>query len=268
MKRTRWVVLGVVAASLLCSSAVFAGGWGPFFTWARETPSAGFPGFVQDIVVDAMTKAGATQAEIDAARAAMNSTDLDINLDHLGFGVNYDSAPSRDKLFNYRMTLGWDIATHVNVENGQINIPGFGNLPLSQVSLDDASSYGFNFKNTFGFGIIRNDLLKWWIGPAIDLNFDYWSKNAGAEAATLSVGGGAETGVNFHIADQYSLCVGGGVLWNAFGYAAGFNDIGSFVWGNGPYYFVQVSALYHTGDDQMARQSVAPAPVAAPAPEE
>ena len=255
MKKCGWVVLCVLAASVACANTAFAGGWGPFFSWARTEPKAGFPGVFQDLVLEINKDNGYPVPE-DQLKNALDSGDFDLKVDHLTFGVLYDSAPSRDKLFNYRMTLGWDIATDVTVRKGTILGVDF---PID-IDLDESSNYGFGWKNTFGFGIIRTDFIKWWAGPALNLNFNYWDSN-GTKAATFGIGGGAETGVNIHIAPKYSICLGGGILWNAFGYGIGLNDeMGSFVWGNGPFYFIQVAGLYHTGEDQTAWQQAAVAP--------
>ncbi len=248
----------VLMACLMIGSTAFAGGWGPFFQWSRETPKAGFPDFLQDLLIEEMWKIpGITQADVDMAVAAMDAVDFDLALDHLVFGLLYDSAPSRDKLFNYRMSLGFDIATNLNVDGGLDTspippaiLPALGTLTGD---IDDNSKYGVSWRHTFGFGILRNELLKWWVGPALNLNFNYWDAG-GVEAATLSIGGGAETGVNIHLGSSFSVCVGGGILWDAFGYAIGVDEVGSLVWGNGPFYFLQVSVLLHTGQDQTAWQ--------------
>ena len=253
MMKKGCIVLTVFLASVLACGTAFAGGWGPYFQWSHEQPKAGFPSFFEDELIDLMEAAGASAAQIAAARSAIDAGDFDLSINHLQFGVLYDSAPSRDKLFNYRMSLGFDIATKVSADVEDIPATFFGVPVLPSFDIDESSKYGFGWRNTFGFGIIRTELLKWWVGPALNMNFDFWDEN-GVKAGILSIGGGAETGVNIHLGSSISLCVGGGILWNAFGYAVGFEELGSFVWGNGPFYFIQTAVLFHTGQDKTAWQ--------------
>jgi len=249
----------LVSALLLLtafSGNAFAGGWGPYFSWGRDQPSAGFPdGFIDRAVEFAHGIPGLSDQEI---RDALEGVDLDFQIDHITFGVLYDSAPSLDKLFNYRLAMGFDIATKTEVSG--ISIPEIG-ISLSGFAGElDQNGYGFSMNHTFGFSLLRTELFKWWIGPGIRLNFDYYSLDNGIKAANLVIGGGGETGINVHISPTMSLCLGGGIHYNAFGYGAGTNDVGSLVWGDGPFYFIQVAALFHTGEDKDAWASGASAP--------
>jgi len=270
MKKTVWLALGVMMFSTLLASSAFAGGWGPFFSWAREQPSAGFPSFVEEEVLKQIPT-----NLVDTARQAMQAGDFDLRLDHLTFGVLYDSAPSRDKLFNFRASLGFDFAVNGNIDSNLI--PSVGNAAADdlidaaqntvEATLSKSSSLGGTLHLTFGFSPIRNELLKWWVGPAIRINGNYFKPGVlGVEnSGTISMGGGAETGINLHVTPTVSMCLGGGVHWNAFGLGGhgnipGIGETGGFVWGNGPFYFIQVAALYHTGEDQTAWQQAAAAP--------
>jgi len=248
----------VVTALLLVTTFggnAFAGGWGPYFSWGRDQPSAGIPDFLLE-----------EAADIGIPVALAEAVDLDFTLDHLTFGVLYDSAPSRDKLFNYRATLGFDIAIKTEIDS--VEVPGIGDINISDLGLGfdvDKNGYGFTTTHTFGFSLLRTELFKWWIGPALRLNVNYYSYSENVlgqntEALNVIIGGGADTGINLHISPTVSLSLGGGVHWNAFGYAAGSNDLGGFVWGNGPFYFIQVAALFHTGEDKDAWASAASAP--------
>ena len=257
MKAKGCFLVGALLLVTAFSGNAFAGGWGPYFSWGRDQPSAGIPDFLLE-----------EAADIGIPVALAEAVDLDFTLDHLTFGVLYDSAPSRDKLFNYRATLGFDIAIKTEIDS--VEVPGIGDINISDLGLGidvDKNGYGLTTTHTFGFALVRTKLLKWWIGPALRLNVNYYSysenflgQNLDIEAANLIIGGGADTGINLHISPAVSLSLGGGVHWNAFGYAAGSNDLGGFVWGNGPFYFIQVAALFHTGEDKDAWASGASAP--------
>jgi hypothetical protein len=129
-------------------------------------------------------------------------------------------------------------------------------------------------KFTFGFSPIRTQLLKWWLGPCLYISGNYHSADipipdfAGLipdnlrlkYGGTIRIGGGVESGVNFHVTSFMSLGITGGFLWNAYGmgaYAEVVNPItgatgpeyGAMVWGDGPMFLIQISALFHTGGD-------------------
>lgn len=242
MKARGSFILAAALLAILLHGSAFAGGWGPFFSWGRDDPTAGFP----DDVIDYLRDAGVPPDIIEEAQQA----DLDFQIDHVTFGVLFDSAPSRDKLFNYRLALGFDISTKAEITG--VSFPGIG-VSLSGLAGElDQNGYGFSMNHTFGFAVVRTELIKWWVGPGLRLNFNYYNLDYDLEAANVFIGGGGETGVNIHVSPTISLCLGGGIHYNAFGYAAGTDELGSLVWGDGPFYFIQVGALFHTGSDRDA----------------
>ena len=246
MKRKLCVAIAAILTIPLLHGFAFAGGWGPYFSWGREEPSTGLPGFLIDEIKEFVP---------DSVIQELEAANLDLSLNHLTFGIMYDSAPARDKLMGYRGTLGFDIATESKIEDVTI-----ANISLKDVlgdvgfGLDEDSKYGLSTNHTLAFGIIRTDRLKWWAGPGIGLTFNYYDIGTvlDIKAANLSIGGGGETGVNIHLGSSVTLCVGGGIHWRAFGYGGGSEDVdlGSFVWGNGPFFFIQTSILFRTGYDK------------------
>lgn len=245
MKRNLCVAWVTILTILLVQGSAFAGGWGPYFSWGLEKPGTGLP---SDLPIDLPPE----------WQDALNQLDIDVSLTHLTFGVMYESAPARDKLFSYRGTFGFDIATKLSIDN--VSFPGFpidlNDLGIS-LDIDESSKFGFSTNHTFAFGIVRTESLKWWAGPGIGLTFNYYDYGTeffgipvDAKGANLSIGGGGETGVNIHLGSAMTLCVGGGIHWRAFGLGGGSDDVGSLVWGNGPLYFIQTSILFRTGRDR------------------
>jgi hypothetical protein len=247
MKRRLCAGSAMILTIFLLHGSALAGGWGPYFSWGREEPSTGLP----DFLIDQARQAGLPDDVIQALEAA----NIDVSLDHLSFGVMYESAPAQDRLFSYRGTLGFDIATSLSIEN--VEIAGISAPLAFGIDLDQSSKYGLSTNHTFAFGLVRTSRLKWWVGPGIGLTFNYYQPDlpAGlhmdAEAGNLSIGGGGETGVNIHLGSTVTLCVGGGVHWRAFAYGGGTDVFGSMVWGNGPLYFIQTSLLFRTGADRI-----------------
>ena len=229
---------------LLLHGSALAGGWGPYFSWGRELPSTGLPGFLVDVIRDDVP---------DDVIQALESVDVDLSLNHITFGIMYDSAPAQDKLMSYRGTLGFDIATNTKVEDFKFFETSITDLLGSfGFGIGEDSNYGLSTNHTLAFGIIRTDGLKWWAGPGIGLTFNYYDIGTilDLKAANLSIGGGGETGVNVHLGSSVTLCVGGGIHWRAFAYGGGADEVGSLVWGNGPLYFIQTSILFRTGYDK------------------
>lgn len=245
MKRRLWIASAVILTVFLLNGPASAGGWGPYFSWGRDQPSTGFP----NDIIDALRAIGAPEYLIQEVEAAS----LDVSVNHLTFGVIYESAPAQDKLLSYRGTLGFDIATSISIEN--IDIAGIS-IDTLGLDLDGSSKYGLSTKHTLAFGIIRTDLIKWWAGPGIGLSFDYYKDQEvfgttiNVDAANLSIGGGGETGVNVQLGQGLTLCVGGGIHWRAFGFGGGSGSVGSLVWGDGPFFFIETSLLFRTGPDR------------------
>jgi len=271
-KRNNAFVWWAFVISMFLHADAFAGGWGPYFSWGRDAPTTGIPESLMDQFGDLLRGMGVSEDLINRAKELARETETDTRVNHITLGVIYDSATSRDKLINHRFTLGFDIATSVSIESAEVEIPGYGPIDVSGIAKNlgvdiDKSGYGVTAGYTLGFGIVRTDLLKWWLGPGLRFNFDYYNLDKSFKGGNMSIGGGGETGVNIHVTPEISLCVAGGVHWNAFAYGMGSESqsLGSFVWGNGPFYFVHVSALFHTGPDSDAWQPKAPSPPPAPA---
>jgi hypothetical protein len=273
MHQTRVLIPAILAATLLFACPAFAGGWGPYFSWSHDIPKMGFPGLVIDKALD-QASGFLTPSQINSLRTSMQAAELKFEMDHLSFGVIYDSAPSWDQLFNFRMTLGPDFT--INGKATGITFPPTGNPYIDNyvhdasgyvASILDTTGYGATTKFTFGFSPIRNEILKWWLGPCVRLNGNYYHLDVAVptfgrlkHGGSVGLGGGIETGINFHVTSFMSIDLTGGFLWNAYGLGAAVEDTtgtlsnGTFVWGNGPMFMLQVSALFHTGDDRAAWQ--------------
>ncbi len=70
-----------------------------------------------------------------------------------GIGIILDTNCAKDKLFNYRLKIG--------VEKVYFMFKG------------DSDFYRFNLINTFGFGVLRRDNIRVWLGPLLGLHYIY-----------------------------------------------------------------------------------------------
>lgn len=68
----------------------------------------------------------------------------------------------------------------------------------------------FGFHEIFSLGVIRNDIIRFWLGP--DLYFKYdtgcTSKNYSDSYFGLNAGGGLATGINFLIGNNFAISIG------------------------------------------------------------
>ena len=123
-----------------------------------------------------------------------NTTDKDYE-SAIGLGIAFDSNIGKDKLFNYRLGV-----EYMNV--GVDNVNGFAS----------EQDYGrLNFVNTFGFGVLRTKTVRLWVGPRVNIGWNWTTENnAGgttidyAEAA-FELGIAPAVGVNVNLGRVVSL---------------------------------------------------------------
>jgi len=123
--------------------------------------------------------------------------DYDSDVGRLGVGFVLDTAVAKDKLFNYRLNaalLGLDI------ELDNPNITGKG----------EAELVGLAFDNTFGFGVLRSEKVRLWLGPRVRVGFyvgdtDDFSTSQDDDVAVAEFGVGGAFGANFHVGPTVSL---------------------------------------------------------------
>jgi hypothetical protein len=109
-------------------------------------------------------------------------------------------------VFNYRLNVGYE-RIHEESRSGV-----------------EVISNGGALSNTFGFGIVRTDTMRVWLGPALRLGFDV-RENTSGDVWDFDFGGGPVVGVNFHLGDRVSIGLTGGYHYM---YTVRFSD---------PYYF-------------------------------
>ena len=169
----------VLAAILLLPGAATALGLGGNLTYSYRT--------------------GTWQGEDTALGSNIDYADLDFSSNDLGVGLTLDTAVARDRLFNYRL--------NVNYQHAWLN-PSSPDLP----TINEFEYDGAEIDNIFGFGVMRRENLRWWIGPSIRfaLGRALLRANGGALVQALpqaDIGAGIVTGVNLHWGKHFSLGV-------------------------------------------------------------
>ena len=102
---------------------------------------------------------------------------------HLDFGLALDTAPARDKLYNYNLTVGYGIFRNMN------------NTAWGNADLD-----GLIVSNSFGFGALVTPKVRVWFGPEVKVTWvDGHPRNYSNYKINLfGVGKGLVLGVNFN----------------------------------------------------------------------
>jgi hypothetical protein len=120
--------------------------------------------------------------------------DFDSDTSHLGVGFVLDTATDGDRLFNYRFQVGYE--QFKSDSSSQLANWEMGSLVVDQ---------------DFGFGIVRNDNLRFWIGPELRISISADSKD-NLDMALIGFGIGPAIGINFHTSDSVSLGLKGGYM--------------------------------------------------------
>jgi hypothetical protein len=113
-----------------------------------------------------------------------------------GIGFVFDTNIGKDKLFNYRLGLEY-VRTELD------NIDG-NSLPAG--STFDKST--FNIVNTFGFGLLRTQTVRLWVGPRVNVQFenaDFEVFSISGSQSSIGVGLGLAAGVNVNLGKVVSL---------------------------------------------------------------
>ncbi len=113
-----------------------------------------------------------------------------------GFGLAFDTNIGKDSLFNYRLGLEYSQTKLDNIDG------------ISLASGEELTKDKFNIVNTFGFGVLRKEKVRLWVGPRINIQFEngsYSSSIATAEQSSVGVGLGLALGVNMNLSRVVSL---------------------------------------------------------------
>jgi len=125
-------------------------------------------------------------------------------------GILIDSNVARNRLFNYRIALGYQY-TYLDLDRP---FRGFGG----------SEGHGLSINQSFGFGLVRSRRFRIWAGPALRIAGSYhsgqtrldplfpggFSRVSTPAYATVQVGIGPELGINLHTGKVGSVTLSGG----------------------------------------------------------
>jgi hypothetical protein len=143
-----------------------------------------------------------------------------------------DTAVAKDRIFNYQLNIGlydWSEEFENDFE-----------YDLS----------GFMMSHDFGFGVVRNKYVRFWLGPEIRIAYGSGDEddNEGYDVEMVSVGIGLATGLNVNLGPVVSLGVKAGYLYESVGgYADSRIDSNDFS-GSDTMAFVSLNLLFRIND--------------------
>ena len=133
--------------------------------------------------------------------------DVDSKDSKIGGGFVLDTCLANDRLFNYRLNIGFN---KVNIDNDK-------NTFTSVYGVKDVKGNDYHLYNSFGFGIFRSDYLRFWAGLQIGLGYfkgeyDVSSTTGDGDNTfwTIFFSGGLVAGLNIHAGDIVTFAFDGG----------------------------------------------------------
>lgn len=139
--------------------------------------------------------------------------DADGDLDGFRAGIVLDTAPKQHKIFNYRLNLG---ASKFDADWENIELDGTStNLTAT------AEMTGGSMDHTFGFGVVRTDMVRLWLGPSIRLGYYTGELEDELDIKMLEFGVAPVVGLNLNFG---SLVTIGGTVGYLFSGFAGIID--------------------------------------------
>lgn len=214
-----WIALAFLAT--FDANTAEAAGFGGFFEYGRDFTGSG--------------------GDLGSAAATTGIPLSSLDRNEFGVGFSLDTNLARDRLFNYRLDLGFHAVDWANPN--VITAGGTGN------------GYGFMWNNAFGFGVFRNEHFRLWLGPAGRLNFDYYSNSftSIADVADLQLGVGPEIGFNMHLGRHFTstLSVAYNYKWGWYVFPNGSTFAGNTtVTHTDNYVGVNLAFFFRTSGDQ------------------
>ena len=153
-----------------------------------------------------------------------------------GFGFVFDTNLAKDKLFNYRLEIGF--------EDKEYKTKGGGKIELD----------GIHIINDFGFGIIRSENLRLWIGPELKLTQlsdedNSWDSNMDI----MEFSYGPVIGLNFNPGNLLTVAMKTGYLFSQFTgdsyYYTTDSSLDNDYDGDGSSYFFTLALIFRINDN-------------------
>ncbi len=154
---------------------------------------------------------------------------FDSDTSHFGAGYVMDTAAGSSRFFNYRLQLGYEKYTDT-IKN----------------STSELKFNSFIIDQDFGFALVRNEAVRFWLGPELRIAFLGESSDS-YDTSLFGIGTGPVIGIDFRTASNVTMGFKGGYLMMSYdGVARDYldgNDIEYDV--NEDLVFFNFSVLFH-----------------------
>ncbi len=140
---------------------------------------------------------GSLESKFDDSDSNDDSAKLKSTL--MGGGFVLDTAIARDTLFNYRLQIG----------GGMLNFK-------DDEDESEFETYQVSCINNFGFGVVRTDIIRFWLGAQIGGHYFIGKHKEYDDLAIAGYGGtaGPVLGVNLHLGKLFSIGIDGGYRYS------------------------------------------------------
>lgn len=185
--------------------------------------------------------------------------DLESSGDAKFFGCGFilDTAVAKDKVFNYRLQIGYEDVEYDldSVYNEDLNINISASVSNFELNIDRLV-----LDNTFGFGIVRIPNFRLWVGPQLrigymsgDGTYDIHGTKRNLDFDGLVLGIAPVIGANFNFINNLTIGVDLGYRYNFFvgsldKTGSGYFDSGNF-YGNDDTFFINFAFIYRFDDN-------------------
>ncbi|MCK5504369.1 MAG: hypothetical protein KAJ10_04370 [Thermodesulfovibrionia bacterium] len=128
---------------------------------------------------------------------------------HINVGFVLDTTVAKDRVFNYRLKLGYDDRIDKFDDGDKVKLKGFV------------------WSNAFGFGVVRTRIFRLWLGPQLDLLYynGHPENDNDFDINLFGAGFGPVIGANFNIGSVVTLSLDGGYQFRYYvGYGESINN--------------------------------------------
>ncbi len=140
---------------------------------------------------------GSLEPKFDDSDSSDDNAKLKSTL--MGGGLVLDTAVASDSLFNYRLQIG----------GGMLNFK-------DDETESEFETYQISCFNNFGFGVVRTDIIRFWLGAQIGGHYFIGKHKEYDKLAIAGYGGtvGPVLGVNLHLGKFVSIGIDGGYRYS------------------------------------------------------
>ena len=181
---------------------------------------------------------GSTNWEAEDWWDGTKVADFDTDDSRVGFGFIFDTTVAKDRLFNYRLNIGPEAVDY--------DVDGGGTF----------ETRGWFMAHDFGFGIVRKENLRLWVGPEVRLSYSEGELDTDNSSSidVITMGIGPVLGLNLNLGRTVTLAFKVGALaMSSFGTLEFVDEWGyedePDLYGDGSYGFANVGLIFRLGDD-------------------